>query len=200
MKANLTIGIPVWLDRVCTWPLMFYRRRKYGYDFRRIYLGDDEWTLVEPADYYRLGHLKWHLKGSNRKKFYAVRDVKTGPGRTKMLSLHREIMNEPKGVVDHKNGKSLDNRRANLRAATSAQNAQNRPKKQNTSSQFIGVCFHKRMRKWTVNISFKGRKRWLGTFDSEIDAAKAYDRAALKYYGEFAKVNFAAEPNPVLRG
>lgn len=189
--AKIEINVPNWLDRVFTWPLMFYRRRKYGYDFRRIYLGDGEFTIVDPDVYYRLGHHKWHLKGSNGKKFYAVRDVKTGPGRTKQLGLHREIMNEPKGFfVDHKNNGSLDNRMANLRVATRSQNCQNVPKRKNTSSQFIGVSFSKEEKKWRAYITYKGKRIYLGYFDNEIDAAKAYDLAARKYYGEFARVNF----------
>jgi hypothetical protein len=179
---------------------MVYRRHKYGYDFRRINLGDDEWTIVEPADYYRFGHLNWHLRG-NRRKFYAVRDIKTGPGRTKPSSLHREIMNKPKGfLVDHKNNCTLDNRRANLRIATRSQNAQNVPKRKNTSSRFIGVCFNKRYKRWYAFIGYERGKRWLGSFDNEIDAACAYDTAARKYYGEFAKVNFSNEPKPTLMG
>ncbi len=189
MKANLTISIPVWLDRICTWPLMRYRRHKYGWPFRRIDLGQGEFTIVDPDVYYRLGHYKWYLKG-NKRKFYAVRSTKIGPGETKMLSLHREIMNEPKGLmVDHKNNDSLDNRTDNLRVATRSQNCQNVSKRKNTSSRFIGVCFHKSHKKWTAYINFEGKRTFLGYFDNEIDAAKSYDKAALKYYGEFAKVN-----------
>jgi hypothetical protein len=180
---------------------MLYRKHKYGWPFRKIDLGDDVYTIVDQDVYYRLGHHKWHLRGSNAKKFYAVRDVKTGPGRTKQLGLHREIMNEPKGLlVDHKNGNSLDNRIANLHSATWSENAQNRPKKQNTSSRFKGVSFHKQYKKWGATICYQGKNILLGWFVNEIDAAKAYDRAALKYYGEFAKVNFAAEPKPALMG
>lgn len=191
MKANLTIGIPVWLDRICTWPLMRYRKRKYGWPFRRIDLGQGEFTIVDPDIYYRLGHLKWHLKGSNSKKFYAVRDVKIGPGRTKQLGLHREIMNEPKGLmVDHKNNDSLDNRRENLREATRSQNRQNVPKRKGASSRFIGVSYRKEEKRWRARISCKGKRIHLGHFSDEITAAKAYDKAALKYYGEFARINF----------
>jgi len=198
--VNLTFRIPVWLDRIVTWPLMCCRRRKYGYDFRRIYLGEGVWTIVDPDVYYRLGHHKWHLRGSNSKKFYAVRDVKTGPGRTKQLGLHREIMNQPKGLlVDHRNGNPLDNLKDNLRVATRAQNAQNRPKKQNTSSRFKGVSFHKRYKKWSATICYQGKNKLLGWFENEIDAARAYDAAARKYYGEFARVNLSAEHKPALK-
>jgi len=194
MKANLTIGIPVWLDRICTWPLMCYRRRKFGYDFRKIDLGDGEFTIVDADVYYRLGHHKWYLKGDNRKKFYAVRNIKTGPGRTKQLGLHREIMNEPKGLlVDHKNNDSLDNRMANLRVATRSQNCQNVPKRKNTSSRFTGVCFNKEHKKWCSYIGYKGKTVFLGYFDNEIDAARAYDAAARRYYGGFARLNFPEE-------
>lgn len=199
--VNVTFRIPVWLDKIFTWPILLYRRLKYTYAFRRIYLGDGEYTIVDVDVYYRLGHHKWHLKGANGKKFYAVRDVKTGPGQTKQLGLHREIMNEPKGLfVDHKNNASLDNREANLRAATRSQNRQNVPKRKNASSQFIGVSFSKEEKKWRARITNKGKRIHLGRFDNEIDAAKAYDRAALKYYGEFARTNFSTEPKPALGG
>jgi hypothetical protein len=193
VNLNIRVWVPEWLDKICVWPLMAYRRLKYGYTFRKIYLGEGEYTIVEPADYYTYSRYKWILSadGSN---FYAVREAKIGPKRTKIVSLHREIMNAPKGIlVDHQNNNGLDNRRANLRPATYSQNNINRPKKANTSSKYRGVCFEKSCHRWGAFIRIKGRQTRLGRFENEIDAARARDRAALKYHGEFARLNFPEE-------
>jgi hypothetical protein len=202
MSATYSISIPEWIDRIFTRPLMIYRKLKYGYIFRRIFLGDGIYTIVDEDVFYRLSHYKWHLKGCKANKFYAIADVKIGPGRTRVVSLHREIMNNPKGfIVDHLNNNSLDNRKDNLRPATRSQNRQNAPKrKKNASSQFLGVSFHKEEKKYRARISIKGKRIHLGKFDNEIDAAKAYDAAARKYYGEHARVNFPEDSKAVLAG
>jgi hypothetical protein len=189
-SVNVTFRIPVWLDAIFVWPVLLYRWLKFGYAYRRIYLGEGEWTLVDPDVYYRFKNLNLFLSG-NGSKFYAARCVKIGPGKTRLLRLHREIMNPPASMlIDHKNCNPLDNRVANLRLATRSQNMYNKTKtKSKTSSKYIGVCFSKDRNKWEVRIYCQKRKIWLGRFDSEIDAARAYDRAALKYHGEFARLN-----------
>jgi hypothetical protein len=100
-------------------------------------------------------------------------------------------------VVDHRNNDGLDNRRANLRPATQSQNMINRPKKPNTASKYRGVRWDKSRNLWYSEIHFryKGRRirKFLGRFKNEIDAAKAYDEAAKKYHGEFARLNFPSE-------
>jgi hypothetical protein len=193
--ARVEIKIPNWLDRIFAWPVMVYRKRKYGEAFRKIYLGEGEFTIVDPDVYYRLGSFKWCAAGGDDGKMYAARILrKTICGRIKTMYLHREIMDPPKGLlVDHKNRNPLDNLRSNLRLATASQNMQNVSKMKNTSSRFFGVCFHKRRNKWVASICFEGKKIWLGYFDNEIDAARAYDEAAKKYHKDFARLNFPEE-------
>ncbi|MGA2069954.1 MAG: AP2 domain-containing protein [Sedimentisphaerales bacterium] len=198
--SSITIKVPNWLDIIFAWPVMVWRRYRYGYDYRRIELGEGEWTIVEPRDYYRFGQFRWSIGGRGR-NIYACRTVRMGDGKTKMALLHREIMEAPSGLlVDHKNGDTLDNRRVNLRLATHAENTQNRRKTQSkTSSQFIGVYFEKRSGRWAAKIKNQGRCVWLGRFESEAEAAHAYDAAAKKYHGEFARLNFTETADSVER-
>jgi hypothetical protein len=187
--ASIQITVPNWLDRIFAWPVMVYRLWKYGYTYRRIYLGEGQFTILDQEDYYKLSKFRWYIKGSFG-KFYAARNYKYDSRQTKTVSMHREIMNAPRGLlVDHRNRDGLDNRRENLRLATYSQNNCNKAKRKNTSSRFIGVCFNKLNKRWGVNIKPQGKRIFLGYFDNEIDAARAYDEAAKKYHGEFARLN-----------
>jgi hypothetical protein len=191
MSANLNIRIPEWLDKICVSPLMLYRRLKYGFSFRKIYLGQDEYTIVEPADYYKFGEFNWIFIRCNKKP-YAVSEFKIGPHKTKRMYLHRAIMRAPKRkFVDHRNNDGLDNRRANLRLATRSQNMMNRAKtKSKTSSKYLGVSFDKGCNRWRAAIRVHYKQRHLGSFKNEVDAARVYDSAAKKYHKEFARLNF----------
>ncbi|MCJ7777665.1 MAG: AP2 domain-containing protein [Sedimentisphaerales bacterium] len=187
------IRVPDWLDRICAWPAMMYRRWKYGYTYRKIYLDEGKWTILDPKDYYRFCCFKWCI-GGNKGKFYAIRGQMISPKDSKIVQLHRLIMDAPKGLlVDHRNSDSLDNRRSNLRLATGWQNQCNKRKGKNATSRYKGVSFRKGRKKCIACIKVGGKQLWLGQFESEIEAAKAYDEAAKKYRGEFACLNF---PNP----
>jgi hypothetical protein len=101
-------------------------------------------------------------------------------------------------LVDHRNTNGLDNRRENLRLATYSQNNCNTAKRKNTSSRFVGVSFDKRRRRGVAYINYNGKRILLGRFDSEIEAARAYDAAAKKYHGEFARLNFSERSLPAV--
>jgi hypothetical protein len=110
----------------------------------------------------------------------------------KTLWLHRAITRAKEGwEVDHRDGNGLNNLRSNFRIVTHAGNAQARqtPRK-GKSSRYRGVRFHKTSQKWTAQIKTGGRNRWLGSFQLEEDAARAYDFAARRLFGELAQLNF----------
>jgi hypothetical protein len=116
--------------------------------------------------------------------------------------MHREILRPPGHlVVDHINHNGLDNRKANLRHATRAQNNFNRLIiiREDSSSKYKGVSWRKRKKKWRARICINGERKHIGYFKDEIHAAKAYDKAAKKYHGEFASLNFPDEPRRTRR-
>lgn len=113
------------------------------------------------------------------------------------LYLHRLIAGAgPSEVVDHANGDQLDNRGANLRIATRSQNGANRGpdrRKYGTTSDYKGVSWDKRRKKWSAYVHVNGRTRGLGRFDDEHEAARAYNAAALEAWGEFARLNIITD-------
>lgn len=104
--------------------------------------------------------------------------------------MHRVITKAPKRmVVDHIDRNPLNNRRSNLRLCRISQNILNRRGKMGTS-KYKGVWWDSHHKKWLAIISLKGKHIYLGFFDNQIDAAKAYDKKAAELFGDFAYLNF----------
>lgn len=158
----------------------------------QIILPNGSVTLVDAELIPILNGYRWHPAASAGGGFYARTNMKCLNGKSRPVMLHHVVIGFPlnKLQVDHINGDKLDNRRCNLRVVTPRQNNANRGCNKNNSTGFKGVFFDKNKRKYTVNVGQLQKKRYFGVFDDKESAAKAYDIAALKEFGEFAKLNF----------
>ena len=108
--------------------------------------------------------------------------------------MHRVIAGTPDGMeTDHRDGDTLNNLPDNLRNCTNIQNQCNRGKQANNKSGFKGVTWYKRSKIWRVQIKVYGKVIHLGYYLIPEQAARAYDKAAKKYFGEFAKLNYPNE-------
>lgn len=156
---------------------------------RLIPVSQGNFALVDEEDYFRVSKIPWHFSSG-----YAVNVWRS-------LSLHRFIVNAKSGeTVHHKNHNPLDNRKCNLKICTQQQNTQAvRPRfiareEPVYTSKYKGVSWRKDRKVWTAYIGSTAKNRGfprvrLGVFTSEHDAARAYNDAAKKYFGEFAVLN-----------
>lgn len=91
--------------------------------------------------------------------------------------------------IDHIDRNPLNDKIENLRAATSAQNKTNRGSAKNSTSKYLGVSWNTKYSRWVAQICFNYKQHNLGYFDSEIEVALAYNRAAVRHHGEYANLN-----------
>lgn len=151
---------------------------------KEIKLSQDKVALVDDSDYESVSAHQW----SFGVKKYAVRVSKKSA-----ILMHRQIMGDPQfpnAQIDHINLNGLDNRRSNLRWVTKSQNMMNCPKRKAGANKFKGVyCYKNRNKKWAAYIKLDYKRKSLGYFYTEIEAAEAYNKAALKYFGDFARIN-----------
>lgn len=147
-------------------------------------------AMVDNEDYEELSKYSWcALEGG--KTTYAVRNIRV-KGKRGLMLMHREILGlkDPKILVDHKDRDGLNNQKSNLRISNQSQNLCNRGSNIGSSSIYKGVSWHRSRGKWRARICKNGKKKYIGIFDSEKEAALAYDREAIKLHGEFARLNF----------
>lgn len=139
-------------------------------------------ALVDIDDLPRVAVRRWNVSPAG----YAV------AGRAGCLYMHRVVMGAQKGQqVDHVDGNKLDNRRANLRICTNSENRRNQKIRKDSSHNFKGV--ERRTKgfrtRFYARIMVDGRRLALGGYETELEAAHAYDRAAAKHFGSFARLN-----------
>jgi len=162
-----------------------------GYEYMEIPLATKGWAKVDKEDYKVLAELTW---GSSTKG-YACRRVYLGHNKYVMEHMHRTVIDVPEHMlVDHINGDKSDNRKSNLRLATNSQNQMNRKPNKNSSSKYKGVSWHKRDKRWRASIGCEREKYHLGSFDTEEEAALAYNEGAKKMHGEYARLNQVKGP------
>jgi len=166
-----------------------------------IPLTQGQFAIIDDADLHLVeGRTWWALWNKNSKTFYAVtghwdcitkRDVR--------IPMHRLLLGvtDPKIHVDHKNHKGLDNQRDNLRLCTPATNNYNRRKILSTGSQFKGVRKNHRGGKWRAYIYHKTKFIGLGSYPTEVEAAEAYNAAAIRIHGEFSFLNSIPNKEPI---
>lgn len=147
-------------------------------------------AIVSEEDYEFLSQWKWTFA----EYAYRTRSIE---GVKRPFRMHRAIMERvlgtpiPKGYdVDHRDGDRLNNTRGNLRLATRSQNLMNRIGNRESTSQYKGVFWLTRNKKWQAQIRVGEKNRYIGLFENEEDAARAYDRVAKEAFGEFARLNF----------
>lgn len=137
--------------------------------------------LIDREDVDILGDSHWHKNGGGYAAAYINKETKW---------FHHAAINAPdEAEVDHINGDRTDNRKANLRICTRLENCRNRGISSRNKSGYKGVSWRKDGNKWQSQITVHGKIIIIGKYEKAEEAAKAYDVAAVKYYGEFARLN-----------
>lgn len=144
-------------------------------------------AIIDAGDLPLVSGRNWYA-GQSHNAIYALSHEKAADGTSPTLRMHRVILGaKPGDIVDHRDGNGLDNRRANLRWATSAENTRNRAIFPTNTSGFKGVSWDDEHGLWRARITFDRRVIHLGRFSSREAAHDAYARAAKRLHGDFAR-------------
>ena len=158
---------------------------------KEIPLTQGKVALVDDEDFPVINSYKWFAHYSKRcGHWYAERNIPNGRGGRKPLGMHRQIL----GVgddheVDHKDRNGLNNQRHNIRQCIRTFNQGNTKVRVDSTSGKKGVNFRAEKGVWRARIQFQKKRIHIGDFYSPEEAAAAYNKAALQYFGEFARIN-----------
>ena len=156
---------------------------------KEIQLTQGKVAVVDDDLFNYLNQFKWFANNING-KFYVVRNITVSKNKKNVIYMHRFIMKPNKGmVIDHLDGNTLNNQKNNLRICTHTENMRNSKISINNKSGYKGVSYQENRNNYRAQIKFNNKTINIGDFIDPIDAAKAYNAAALKYHGEFAHLN-----------
>lgn len=158
---------------------------------KEIQLTQGKVALVDDADFDWLNQWKWTAHQPQKgHSFYAIRTSYAG-GRKIAVRMHRLILGlaDPKVLCDHRDGDGLNNQRDNLRKCDHKENGRNRLPNKSGTSPYKGVSFKAQHKKWVAQIGVNNKQVCVGYFDTDKLAAIAYNKAAIKHFGEFARLN-----------
>ena len=161
-------------------------QHKRGFSMsKKIQLTRGKFAIVDNEDYAIISKFQWYYLPTANKEYAA----RASNGKTQYL--HRQLMKAKSGMtVDHQNGNGLDCRRSNLRCCLLRNNQKNKQKRCDNKTGFKGVRFtNRRKHPYYASIFSNGKGIFLGCFGTAIEAAKAYNQAAKKYHGKYAKLN-----------
>ncbi|MCJ7828762.1 MAG: AP2 domain-containing protein [Dehalococcoidia bacterium] len=159
---------------------------------KTIPLTQGKFAIVDDCDFEWLNQWKWIATWDEKRDYWRV--VRKEDKET--IYMHRAILGLEKndGIKsDHKDHNGLNNQRYNLRKCTDTQNRYNQKPQRWHSSKYKGVSWSKKEKRWKARITYNSKDYRLGCYKNEIDAAKVYDIAAKKLFGEFAYLNFPKE-------
>lgn len=183
------------IDRSHITPLTIHQK------YAILWLTRGKYAVIDASDWPLVATKGWHARPRSHGKWYASANIWRLGKSPYCLYLHRLIVAAPPGMeVDHRNNDGLNNRRSNLRICTTQQNRESKHIVLSRTG-FKGVVFDSRMvnRPLSAVITMNRKPIRLGRFTDPVVAARAYDDAARKLFGEFAKTNFP-DPGPAMDG
>lgn len=154
-------------------------------------------VLIDDCDFDAVTRNKWcTVRSADKYTWYATRSIKIGD-KWKHIKMHRFIMDAPQGVkVDHRDGNGLNNQRSNLRLCTHAQNLMNMRIHNKHGCKGVAYIQSREPRPWLAKIHVNGKLKTIGLFATLIEAASAYNEWAMRYFGEFARLNDIKQIRP----